>query len=58
MSRMRVLPDTLRDLLKEPIGFLANEQQLLELLRNENYIVSIGDLVSYTLLKNGIMTRV
>ena len=54
MDRMRVLPDTLRDLLKEPIGFLASEQQLLELLRNENYIVSIGDLVSYTLLKNGI----
>ena len=51
---MRVLPDSLRDLLKEPIGCLASEKQLLDLLRNEKYIVSIGDLVTYTLLKHGI----
>ncbi len=54
MGHMRVLPDTLRDLLKEPIGCLASERQLLELLRNEKYIVSIGDQVTYTLLKHGI----
>ena len=51
---MRVLPDNLRDLLKEPIGQLVNEKELLKLLRKEKYIVSIGDLVTYTLLKHEI----
>lgn len=51
---MRVLPDNLRDLLKEPIGQLVDEKQLLKLLKNEKYIVSIGDLVTYTLLKHEI----
>ena len=51
---MRILPDNLRDLLKEPIGQLVNEKQLLKLLQNEKYIVSIGDLVTYTLLKHEI----
>ena len=51
---MRVLPDELRDLLKEPIGQLVNEKQLLEILRDEKYIVSVGDTVTYTLLKNDI----
>ena len=51
---MRVLPDNLRDLLKEPIGQLVDEKKLLKLLRNEKYIVSIGDSVTYTLLKHEI----
>jgi hypothetical protein len=51
---MRVLPDDLRDILKEPMGKLVNEKQLLELLDNEEYIVSIGDQVTYTILKNEI----
>ena len=51
---MRVLPDNLRDILKEPIGQLVDEKQLLKLLKNEKYIVSIGDLVTYTLLKHEI----
>jgi len=51
---MRVLPDNLRDLLKEPIGQLVNEKELLKLIRKEKYIVSIGDLVTYTLLKHEI----
>ena len=51
---MRVLPDNLRDLLKEPLGKLVNEKQLLELLNGEEYIISIGDQVTYTLLKNDI----
>ena len=51
---MRVLPDDLRDILKEPMGKLVNEKQLLELLRDEEYIVSIGDQVTYTILKNDI----
>jgi len=51
---MRVLPDNLRDLLKEPIGQLVDDKELLKLLRNEKYIVSVGDLVTYTLLKHEI----
>jgi uncharacterized protein (UPF0218 family) len=51
---MRVLPEDLRDILKEPIGKLVNEKQLLEILSDEEYIVSIGDQVTYTLLKNNI----
>ena len=51
---MRVLPDELRDLLKEPIGQLVNEKQLLEILKDEKYIISIGDTVTYTILKHDI----
>ncbi len=51
---MRVLPNNLRGLLKEPMGQLVNEKKLLNLLKNEKYIVSIGDLVTYTILKNHI----
>jgi len=51
---MRVLPDNLRDLLKEPIGQLVNEKELLELLKDEKHVVSIGDQVTYTLLKHEI----
>ena len=51
---MRVLPDNLRDFLKQPAGQLVDEKELLELLQNEKYIVSIGDMVTYTLLKNEI----
>ena len=51
---MRALPDNIRDFLKKPVGQLVNEKELLELLQNETYIVSIGDMVTYTLLKNEI----
>jgi len=51
---MRALPDNLRDFLKKPVGQLVDEKELLELLQNETYIVSIGDMVTYTLLKNEI----
>lgn len=51
---MRVLPDDLRDILKEPMGKLVNEKQLLDILGDEEYIVSIGDQVTYTLLKYDI----
>jgi len=51
---MRVLPNNLRDLLKEPMGKLVDEKKLLVLLKKEKYIVSIGDLVTYTILKNNI----
>ena len=51
---MRFLPDDLRDLLKEPMGDLVDEKQLLKILDKEEFIVAVGDQVTYTLLKNDI----
>jgi len=48
------LPDDLRNTLKEYIGNLVNEPELLQLLKKEKNIVSVGDKVTYTLLKHGI----
>ena len=51
---MRKLPDELRETLKEPIGRLVGEEELLRLLAGEKYIVSVGDQVTYTLLTHHI----
>jgi hypothetical protein len=51
---MYVLPDELKDKLKEYIGHLVDEKGLLRLLKKEKYVVSVGDRVTYTLLKHGI----
>jgi uncharacterized protein (UPF0218 family) len=51
---MYVLPDDLKDTLKGYIGDLVDEPGLLKLLNKEKYIVSVGDKVTYTLLKHGI----
>jgi uncharacterized protein (UPF0218 family) len=51
---MHVLPEKLRDLLKTPVGKLVDEEGLLNLVRNEKHLISIGDQVTYTLLKNDI----
>jgi uncharacterized protein (UPF0218 family) len=51
---MYVLPDNLKDTLKGYIGDLVNEQELLKILKKEKYIVSVGDKVTYTLLKHDI----
>ena len=51
---MLVLPDNLRDKLKEPLGNLVDEQELLKQLKNVNNIVSVGDLVTFTLLNHGM----
>lgn len=51
---MYVLPDDLKDTLKGYIGHLVDEPRLLELLQNEKHIVSVGDKVTYTLLKHKI----
>jgi uncharacterized protein (UPF0218 family) len=48
------LPDDLKDTLKGYIGKLVDEQELLKLLKKEKYIISVGDKVTYTLLKHGI----
>lgn len=51
---MFVLPNDLRDALKEPLGRLVDEQELLKLISHDEYIVSVGDLVTFTLLNNGV----
>lgn len=51
---MLVLPDNLREKLKEPLGSLVDEQGLLKQLKNINNIVSVGDFVTFTLLKHRI----
>jgi uncharacterized protein (UPF0218 family) len=50
---MYKISENLRDILNKPIGILVNEKKLLQVLKNEKKIVSIGDTVTYTLLKNG-----
>jgi hypothetical protein len=51
---MRVLPDNLREKLREPLGLLVDGDELLKLLKMEKYVVSIGDQVTFTLLKHGV----
>ena len=51
---MRRLPEHLRDKLKEPIGKLVDEKELLNILKDRKFVVTIGDMVTYTLLKNNI----
>jgi len=51
---MRVLPNNLRKKLKQPIGKLVQEEELINILKKEKYVVSIGDEVTYTILKNNI----
>lgn len=50
---MYVLSDDLKDTLKGYIGQLVDEPTLLKLLKKEQHIVSVGDKVTYTLLKHG-----
>jgi uncharacterized protein (UPF0218 family) len=51
---MHVLPDQLRNILNQPVGKLVNESELVSLLINESFIISIGDKVTYTLLYHKI----
>jgi len=51
---MKVLPEGLRDMLKGQMGRLVDEKTLIDILKNESRIVSIGDQVTYTILKNDI----
>ena len=50
---MYVLPDDLKDTLKQYIGQLVDEPTLLKLLKKEKSIVTVGDRVTYTVLKHG-----
>jgi len=48
------LPKYLRKKLTEPIGFLTDEENLINFLKRERYIVSVGDQVTFTLLNYDI----
>jgi uncharacterized protein (UPF0218 family) len=50
---MHVLPDDLKDTLKGYIGTLVDEPGLLQILQKEHKIVTVGDKVTYTVLKHG-----
>ncbi len=52
---MFLLPDDLREKLKEPIGRLVDESTLIRLVKNKSYLVTIGDRVTYTVLSHGII---
>ena len=51
---MYILPSNLREILKEPIGKLVDEKSLIKILKDKNKIISVGDTVTYTILKNDI----
>jgi uncharacterized protein (UPF0218 family) len=55
---MRVLPAELREQLKEPIGALVDEQGLLLRVQEGMFLVSVGDQVTDTLLRHGIVPQV
>jgi uncharacterized protein (UPF0218 family) len=50
---MYVLPEDLKDTVKGYIGQLVDEPRLLKLLKKEKSIVTVGDKVTYTVLKHG-----
>ena len=50
---MYVLPEDLKDTLKGYIGQLVDEPELITLLKKEKSVVTIGDKVTYTVLKHG-----
>lgn len=51
---MYVLPKDLEAELKEPLGELVPGPQLIDRLRHEKCIISIGDRVTYTVLSAGL----
>ena len=55
---MYVVPEDLKDTLKRHIGRLVDEYGLLNLLKKEKCIVSVGDRVTYTLLSHGFTPMV
>jgi len=48
------LPEFLREKLKEPIGFLVSENELIDYLKQGTIVVSVGDKVTGTLIHHDI----
>ncbi len=55
---MRILPETLREVLNQPVGKLLNESELVSYLKDEPLVISIGDRVTYTLLHHNIHPKI
>ncbi len=49
---MKVLPENLRSHLREPIGKVLDEKGLLEFLSKDLKLVTVGDMVTYSVLKH------
>ena len=52
------LPENLRDELKRPIGHILDEKTLISYLRKRDFIVSVGDMVTATILKYGVIPKI
>ncbi len=53
---MYKLPESLREKLRTSIGQLVvDETKLIEILRNKAFLVTIGDIVTLTLVKHGLI---
>ncbi|MFH1100661.1 MAG: DUF359 domain-containing protein [Methanobacteriota archaeon] len=50
---MRVVSEDLKETLKTHIGRLVDEPGLLRILKKEKTVVSVGDRVTFTLLRHG-----
>ena len=48
------LSENIREQLKKPIGRLEKGKKLVETLKKEKKLVTIGDIVTFTVLKNNI----
>ncbi|MGC8547987.1 MAG: GTP-dependent dephospho-CoA kinase family protein [Candidatus Micrarchaeia archaeon] len=51
-----VLPGRLRSKLTRNYGLVVNEQRLIELIK-QNKVISVGDMVTSTLLRKGIVPK-
>ena len=56
--KYRILPEYLRNELKKPLGRLLNEKEVLRVLKKHKIIISVGDISTLFLIKNGITPKV
>jgi len=54
---MYVLPKSMESELKQPLGRLVQEPELLVLLNNERFLITVGDRVTYTVLTHGFKPK-
>lgn len=53
------IDDSLKEEFRKVIGILAeNEKELFNELEKRDFVVSVGDMVTYTLLKNGFLPNI
>lgn len=53
-----ILPEFLRDVLKEPFGPIIPGGEIIEFLKNHDPIIAIGDYVSASVILEGIFPRI